>query len=106
MHIDVSGIHVLRKESKTIRYVSSTLTDLHREQSWISELMTQFTPGTPLEILEDGERWCFVRMDPRLTPWATFCRPYGAGCDDVGISHTHFRLTQRTRPACDGGVNV
>ena len=60
--VDASAVQVLGKEKKTVRYVATNLTDLHREPSWISELMTQFTNGTPLEILEEQERWCFVRM--------------------------------------------
>lgn len=83
--VDASAVQVLRKEQKTMRYVATTLTDLHREPSWISELMTQFTPGWPLEILEDGERWAFVRMADGYLGYAY--KPYTTEAAPVKPTH-------------------
>jgi len=52
VNVDASGVQVLRRQPATMRYVATNLTNLHREPSWISELMTQFTNGEALEILE------------------------------------------------------
>ena len=54
-----------------IRYVATNLTDLHREPSFLSELLTQVTNGVPLEVLkEQDEKWCRVRQSDGYEGWA------------------------------------
>ena len=54
--------------------VAANLTDLHREPSFLSEMLTQVFNGTVLEILEEKDRWCFVRQTDGYQGWAH--RPY------------------------------
>jgi hypothetical protein len=54
-----------------IRYVATNLTDLHKEPSFISELLTQVTNGVALEVLKDqDEKWCYVRQTDGYEGWA------------------------------------
>ena len=50
--------------------VATTLTDLHREPSWIGELMTQVVNGQELEVLEEKDKWARVRQPDGYTGWA------------------------------------
>ncbi len=68
--IDDAAIEVLRKKSPVTRAVATNLTDLHVEPSFLSELLTQILNGTELEILEDREKWCFVRQGDGYMGWA------------------------------------
>lgn len=52
------------------RIVATNLTDLHAEPSWLAELKTQVMNGVPLDILEDGEKWCRVRQADGYEGWA------------------------------------
>lgn len=52
------------------RTVATNLTDLHAEPSFLSELLTQVTNGTELEILEEKPDWCRVRQTDGYTGWA------------------------------------
>src|SRR2546421_7728917 len=54
--------------------VAANLTDLHREPSFLSEMLMQVFNGTVLEILEEKDRWCFVRQSDGYQGWAH--RPY------------------------------
>src|SRR2546423_4476197 len=54
--------------------VAVNLTDLHREPSFLSEMLMQVFNGTVLEILEEKDRWCFVRQSDGYQGWAH--RPY------------------------------
>src|SRR3954453_23177264 len=45
-----------------MRTVATNLTDLHREPSFLSELLTQVLNGRALEVLEERDRWCYVRQ--------------------------------------------
>src|SRR3989442_1574350 len=54
--------------------VAANLTDLHREPSFLSEMLMQVFNGAVLEILEVKDRWCFVRQSDGYQGWAH--RPY------------------------------
>jgi hypothetical protein len=49
--------------------VATNLTDLHREPSFISEMLTQVFNGTVLEILESSKDWRRVRMADGYEGW-------------------------------------
>jgi len=54
-----------------IRYVATNLTDLHKEPTFISELLTQVTNGVALEVLkQQDEKWCYVRQKDGYEGWA------------------------------------
>jgi cell wall-associated NlpC family hydrolase len=52
------------------RYVATNLTDLHREPSFLSELLTQVMLGVELEVLEEKEKWSRVRQTDGYEGWA------------------------------------
>ncbi len=52
------------------RYVATNLTDLHREPSFLSELLTQVMLGVELEVLEEQEKWSRVRQTDGYEGWA------------------------------------
>jgi cell wall-associated NlpC family hydrolase len=70
MSCDDAEIRVLRRDSPRLRTVATNLTDLHADASFLSELLTQVTNGTPLEVLEETDRWCFVRQMDGYLGWA------------------------------------
>jgi cell wall-associated NlpC family hydrolase len=70
VNVDASAVQVLRHQPAAMRYVATNLTELHREPGWISELMTQLTLGTSMEILEEKDRWAFVRLESGYLGWA------------------------------------
>ena len=52
------------------RYVATNLTDLHREPTFLSELLTQVTNGVALEVLHEEGKWCRVRQTDGYEGWA------------------------------------
>jgi cell wall-associated NlpC family hydrolase len=53
-----------------IRVVGTTLTDLRKEPSFHSELLTQVTNGVDLEVLKTEGEWCHVRQRDGYEGWA------------------------------------
>ena len=54
--------------------VATNLTDLHREPSFLSEMLTQILNGITVEVLEEQEKWCRVRSPDGYEGWAH--KPY------------------------------
>ena len=50
--VDDAGVRVLRRDPPAVRVVATTLTDLHAGPSFLSEMLTQVTNGTELEVLK------------------------------------------------------
>jgi SH3-like domain-containing protein len=71
---DTSAVQVLRRESPSVSFVATNLTDLHVEPSFLSELLTQVLHGAELEVLEEKDRWCLVRRGDGYLGWAY--KPY------------------------------
>lgn len=69
LNLDTSTVRVLRKPSPCMAYVKTNLTSLHAEPSWLSEMLSQNTYGSPLEILEEQGRWAFVRQSDGYLGW-------------------------------------
>ena len=63
--IALSGddIQVLRHPQPRLMAVTTNLTGLQREPSWLGEQQSQLLNGTVVEILEPGERWSFGRLE-------------------------------------------
>ena len=53
-----------------IRVVGTTLTDLRKEPTFHSELLTQVTNGVELEVLKTEGEWCYVRQSDGYEGWA------------------------------------
>jgi cell wall-associated NlpC family hydrolase len=70
VRVEDSGVTVLRRNPPTTRVIATNLTDLHVEPSFLSEMLTQMTNGTELTILEERDRWSFVRQADGYMGWA------------------------------------
>jgi cell wall-associated NlpC family hydrolase len=51
-------------------FVATNLTDLHREPSFLTEMLTQIFYGMRCEVLEERDKWCRVRMEDGYEGWA------------------------------------
>lgn len=67
---DASGVEVLRRPEPLRRVVATNLTGLYAEPSFLAEQLSQLLNGWPLEILQEQERWCFVRQADGYLGWA------------------------------------
>jgi len=74
IHLDTSAIRVLRQPSNEILTVTVNLTSLHASTSFISEMTSQMLFGTPVEVLEQEDRWVYVRQMDGYLGWTY--RPY------------------------------
>jgi hypothetical protein len=71
---DAEGVHVLRIARPARRVVRTNLTGFYATPSWLGEQQSQVLAGTVVEVLEDQERWSFVRLDDGYLGWVY--RPY------------------------------
>jgi gamma-D-glutamyl-L-lysine dipeptidyl-peptidase len=86
VRIDATGVQVLRNGAQTrTMTVATNLTDLHVEPSFLSELLTQVTNGVTLEILEEKDKWAFVRQRDGYLGWAYL--PYLAHAPPINPTH-------------------
>src|SRR5688572_18448719 len=69
VHVAGYDVLVLREMTRTMT-VATNLTDLHAEPSFLSELLTQVTNGVTLEVLEEKDKWVFVRQSDGYLGWA------------------------------------
>ena len=74
MQLDTSQVRILRTPSPCMVYVKTNLTSLHAEPSWLAEMLSQNTFGSPLEVLEEKGSWVFVRQSDGYLGW--MYRPY------------------------------
>lgn len=56
-------VKVLRQSRPQFRIVATNMTGWQREPSWLGEQQSQVLNGTMVEILEEGERWSFGRLE-------------------------------------------
>ncbi|MEA2708325.1 MAG: gamma-D-glutamyl-L-lysine dipeptidyl-peptidase, partial [Phycisphaerales bacterium] len=83
--LDVANVQVLRRAKTQTLTVATNLTDLHVEPSFLSELLTQVTNGVTLEVLEEKDKWCFVRQADGYLGWAY--KPYLAAAGPINATH-------------------
>jgi len=79
-------VTVLRADATRTVAVATNLTDLHVEPSFLSELLTQVTYGVELEVLEEQDKWVFVRQRDGYLGWAY--KPYLT--DEEVLEPTHI----------------
>jgi cell wall-associated NlpC family hydrolase len=70
VRIAATDIKILRQAKPLMRVVATALTDLHKEPSFLAEMLTQVVNGWPLEVLEEQGDWCFVRQADGYLGWA------------------------------------
>ena len=85
LHVAGYDVTVLRGEQTRTMTVATNLTDLHVEPSFLSELLTQVTNGVTLEILEEKDKWVFVRQGDGYLGWAY--KPYLADAAPINATH-------------------
>lgn len=67
-------VRILRRPDPTLLTVGTNLTGLHREPSFLAELLSQLLNGQPVEVLDERDRWVFVRQEDGYLGWTY--RPY------------------------------
>jgi cell wall-associated NlpC family hydrolase len=67
---DVASVRVLRASPPVTRTVAVNLTGLYAEPGFNVELLSQLVNGAALEVLEERDRWCFVRQPDGFLGWA------------------------------------
>lgn len=63
------GVQVLRRPRPRLMAVTTNMTGWQREPSWLGEQQSQVLNGTIVEILEEGERWSFGRLEDGYLGW-------------------------------------
>lgn len=63
------GVRVLRGPWSRPMTVVTNLTGLQREPSWLGEQQSQVFGGATVEVLEEAERWAFVRLEDGYLGW-------------------------------------
>ncbi len=58
-----NGVRVLRQTRPRLMAVATNLTGWQRDPSWLGEQQSQVLNGAIVEILEEGERWSFGRLE-------------------------------------------
>lgn len=72
--VEDSALQILRRPHNPVLAVATNLTSLHREPSFLAEMLTQLLWGMEVEVLEEKERWVFVRCADGYLGWTY--RPY------------------------------
>jgi gamma-D-glutamyl-L-lysine dipeptidyl-peptidase len=92
---DTSRLEVLRKPGNPLLSVSTNLTSLHREPSFLAEQLSQLVNGMQVEVLVDADpdsgrsTWCYVRQTDGYLGWTY--RPYLSA--DPCPPPTHFLVS-------------
>ncbi len=74
LQLDTSAVRVLRQPSARLLHVATNLTSLHSQPSWLAEMLSQSSFGTSVELLEEQDRWVFIRQMDGYLGW--MYRPY------------------------------
>jgi len=65
-----AGVKVLRQPNARVLAVATNLTGLYAGPSFLAEQLSQMLYGTRVEILEEQERWMYVRQMDGYLGWA------------------------------------
>ena len=68
--VDDSGVQVLRRTEALLMANTTNLTSLYREPSWLAEQLNQLLYGVQVEILQEQDKWAFVRCMDGYLGWA------------------------------------
>jgi gamma-D-glutamyl-L-lysine dipeptidyl-peptidase len=92
--LDTAAVRVLRHTPPCCLHVATNLTSVHVAPSWLSEMLTQSTYGSLVELLDEEGRWVFIRQADGYLGW--MYRPYlteqptPAGTYIVSMPVTHI----------------
>lgn len=67
--VDTHRVKVLHKVPADQRTVAVNLTSVHTKPSWLAEMLSQVDFGARLEVLEEREKWVFVRQEDGYLGW-------------------------------------
>ncbi len=83
---NLAQVRVLRQAEPQILSVATNQTSLHRDTSFLSEQVTQMTFGMQLEVLEERDRWVYIRQVlDGYQGWAY--RPYLSSDLPAAVTH-------------------
>jgi SH3-like domain-containing protein len=74
LEIDEHNLQTLRRSRPKLASVATNLTSLHSGTSFLAEQDSQMVYGTVVEILEEKDRWVFIRQMDGYLGWTY--RPY------------------------------
>ncbi len=74
LKLDTGSVQILSRDSNERVHVATNLTGLHEGPTFAVPLASELYYGTELEVLEEKERWVFVRQRDGYLGWAY--RPY------------------------------
>ena len=91
--LDDSAVRVLHIKEPRILTVATNLTGLQRGTSFLTEQLTQLLFGQQVEVLEEQERWAYVRCSDGYLGWAylPYLRP------ELPESATHLVIAPAVR---------
>ncbi len=88
LRVEASGVQILRQPENPTLTVGTNLTSVHQSTSFITEMASQMVFGEKVEVLEEQERWVYVRQMDGYLGWTY--KPY---LTDAAIpSPTHIIL--------------
>lgn len=68
--VDDTSVEVLRRSEPRLMQVATNLTGLQRGPGWLTEQISQLLFGVQVEVLEEKERWAYVRCSDGYLGWA------------------------------------
>ncbi|MBV6401051.1 MAG: hypothetical protein CNIPEHKO_01348 [Anaerolineales bacterium] len=74
LKLDTASVKVLHTDANERVHVGTNLTGLHESHTFRVPLLSELTFGTELEVLEEKDKWVFVRQTDGYLGWAY--RPY------------------------------
>lgn len=93
LELDTASVRILDKGDHPQMHVATNLTGLYEQATFRVPLSSELPYGTNLEILEEQDRWVFVRQEDGYLGWAY--RRYLA--DGFADSASHYVLA----PVCE-----
>lgn len=88
-----TAVKVLRQPAPKILTVNTNLTGFFAEPSFLAEYLSEEMWGWPLEVLEEKDRWSFVRQEDGYLGWVY--RSYLR--EESPIAPTHVAMTPVTQ---------
>jgi len=104
IRVEVGGINVLRKPENPILSVATNLTSLHISTSFLSEMISQMTYGTKVEILVENENWVFTRQSDGYLGWTY--KPYLTATPQAEATHIVLAPAAELRENTDMRADV
>jgi cell wall-associated NlpC family hydrolase len=86
--LDTASVHILHTDGNERVHVATNLTGLHESPTFRVPLLSELTFGAELEVLEEQDKWVYVRQTDGYLGWAY--RPYLS--EGLAPTATHLAL--------------